>query len=347
MNNNVLGFGIIGCGMISEWHAQAIQKIQGTKLVGATDINEKSRTDFSKKFNITAFNAVDELLANQEIDLVCICTPSGLHAPLSIKAANCGKHVIVEKPMALNLKECDEIIHACEANNVKMAVISQLRFTHAVSKLKDAVDKGLLGKLVMGDIYMKFYRSQQYYDNGGWRGTWKMDGGGALMNQGIHGIDLLQYIMGPVKSVFAHTRTLTRKIEVEDTASALLEFENGALGVIQGTTSIYPGSPRRLEVNGDKGSIVLEEDCIAKWAIEGQELPGDVTISNTNSGAASNPAAFGLEGHVRQITDMVDAVKNCSKPIVDCYEARKPIEIITAIYKSSQSRNLIYLNSLC
>lgn len=337
MGKEELGFGIIGCGMISDWHANAVLKIPGAKLVGATDVQEKSRTDFAAKFGTEAISTVDGLLSRPDIDVVCICTPSGLHAPLAVRAANAGKHIIVEKPMAISLKEADEMIQACEANRVKTAVISQLRFSNAVCKLKSAVEEGLLGKLVTGDIYMKFYRSQEYYNKGGWRGTWKMDGGGALMNQGIHGIDLLQYIMGPVKSVFAHTRTLARKIEVEDTAVAVLEFKNGALGVIEGTTSIYPGLPRRLEINGDKGTIVLEEDCIMNWAIEGQPIPDDIKLGRTSSGASSNPAAFGTEGHIMQIGDMVEAVRNDRKPLVDQYEGRKPIEIIMSIYESSKT----------
>lgn len=343
MTGKTIGFGIIGCGMISNWHAGAILKIEGARLVGATDVSEKSRLAFAEKYNVRAFDSVEELLLCSEIDVVCICTPSGLHAPLAIQTANAGKHIIIEKPMALNLKETDDIISACEANKVKMEVISQLRFTDAVIKVKDAVDKGTIGRLVMGDIYMKYYRSQEYYDNGGWRGTWKMDGGGALMNQGIHGVDLLQYIMGPVKSVFAYTRTLARKIEVEDTASAVLEFKNGALGIIQGTTSIFPGSPRRLEVNGDKGTIVLEEDCITNWVIEGQDIPDDITIGHTTSGASSNPGAFSVDGHLKQISDMVDAIKNDRRPLVDQYEGTKPIEIIMAIYESSRTGEKIEL----
>jgi len=338
-----LGFGIIGCGTISNWHAQAINAIEGIELVGVTDVNSLAGSEFAQKYRVRPYDSVEELLKDDKIHVVCICTPSGLHAPLAVQAANAGKHVIVEKPMAINLKEADEIINACEKNNIKLAVISQLRFTDAISKLKNAVDKGLLGRLIMGDIYMKFYRSQEYYDKGGWRGTWKMDGGGALMNQGIHGIDLLQYIMGPVKSVFAHTRTLARKIEVEDTATAVLEFENGALGVIQATTSIYPGSPRVLEINGDKGTIALEEDSIIKWDIEGQVRPDDITIQRTNSGAASNPSAFGIEGHIKQIKDMAEAVLNDRKPLVDQYEGRKPIEIIMAIYESSRAGKMVML----
>lgn len=343
MSSVKIGFGIIGCGTISNWHAQAIKQIEGATLIGATDVHENSRINFASKYEIKAFSSVEEMLGDSEVDVVCICTPSGLHAPLAVQAAKAGKHIVVEKPMALNLKETDEIIEACEKNKVKLAVISQLRFTDAVCKLKNAVDGGKLGKIVMGDVYMKFYRSQEYYDAGGWRGTWKMDGGGALMNQGIHGIDLLQYIMGPVKTVFAHTKTLARNIEVEDTAAAILEFQNGAMGVIQGTTSIYPGSPRLLEVNGDKGTIVLEEDSVSKWVIEGEDTPEDIAIGRTNSNAASNPTAFSIDGHIKQLSDMVNAVKNDTRPMVDQYEGRKPIEIIMAIYESSRTGKMVEL----
>lgn len=337
MNNKDIGFGIVGCGMISGWHAEAILKIQGARLVGITDINAKAVAAFAEKYNTKAFSAIEALLESKEVDVVCICTPSGLHAPLAIKAANAGKHVIVEKPMAITLNEAEDVVRACKVNGIKLAVISQLRFTDTVCKLKDSVQKGMLGRLITGDIYMKYYRSQEYYDNGGWRGTWKMDGGGALLNQGIHGVDLLQYIMGPVSSVFAYTRTLARKIEVEDTAAALLEFENGALGVIQATTSIYPGSPRKLEICGDKGTIALEEDNIVNWVIEGQE---GIDLSNLNGTANSSfmdPKAISIEGHVKQIGDMVDAIRYDRKPLVDEYEGKKTVEIIMAVYESSKS----------
>lgn len=338
-----LRFGIIGCGVVSDWHAKAILQIEGAELVGATDVNKKAREDFSSKYKIKSFDSVKELLSSDDVDAVCVCTPSGLHAPLSIKAANAGKHIVVEKPMAITLEEADRIIEACEKNNVKASVVSQLRFADSIINLKEAVDKGMLGKLISGDVYMKFYRSQEYYDKGGWRGTWKMDGGGALMNQGIHSVDLIQYIMGPVKTVFAHAKTLARKIEVEDTACALLEYQNGALGVIQATTSIYPGLPRRIEVSGDKGTIVVQENSIMFWDIEGHEIPDNVRIGEAEKTSASDPSAFGVEGHVMQINDLVDAVRNNRKPLIDQYEGRKPLEIILAIYESSRTGKTIKL----
>ena len=338
-----VGFGIIGCGMIANWHADAITKVDGARLVGAVDVNIEAGKAFAEKYETRAFETIEKLLQNKDIKIVCICTPSGLHASLAVKAAGAGKHIVVEKPMAITLKECDEIIKACEKNNVKLAVISQLRFSHSVRELKKAIVSQKLGRLVSGDVYMKYFRSEEYYEKSGWKGTWKMDGGGALMNQGIHGVDLLQYVMGPVKLVFGHARTLTRNIEVEDTATAVLEFENGALGVIQGTTSVYPGSPRRLEVNGDKGTIVLEEDSIALWEIKGEQIPDNIETGSTRVSTASNPAALGIEGHMLQISDMVDAVIDNRKPMVDQYEGRKPVEIITAIYESSRSGKPVYL----
>lgn len=338
-----LGFGIIGCGVISNWHADAVNEVDGAYIAGATDVNQAALRSFSEKYGIESFKSIDELLSSDKIDVVCVCTPSGLHTPIAVKAANAGKHVVVEKPMALNLKQCDEIIKACENNDIKMGIISQTRLADSVIKVKEAIDKKWLGKLLAGDIYMKFYRSQEYYDSGGWRGTWEMDGGGALMNQGIHGIDLLQYLMGPVKSVYAYARTMVRNIEVEDTAAALVEYKNGAIGVIEGTTSVFPGYPRRLEINGDKGSIILENLQVLKWDIKGEELPSDLTKGTTSKGSSSDPKAFSIEGHVKQIKDMVSAVNNNSSPFVNPYEGRKPIEIIMAIYESSKTGRRIEL----
>ncbi|NLA85336.1 MAG: Gfo/Idh/MocA family oxidoreductase [Clostridiales bacterium] len=340
-----LGFGIVGCGVISDWHAAAINEIDCTVLVGVTDVNEHKRVETAKKYNARPFDTYEQMLENNEIDIISICTPSGTHAPLAIEAAKAGKHVIVEKPMALNLAESDQIIKACEENKVKLTVISQLRFSDAVAKVKDAVDSGLLGKLILGNAYLKYHRSQEYYDSSAWRGTWAMDGGGALMNQGIHGIDLLQYIMGDVKSVFAYTKTLARKIEVEDSAVAVLEFTNDALGTIQGTTSIYPGFPRELEFNGDKGSIVLREDCIVKWEIEGQEVPEGLIADERELvyQSQSNPTGFGIDGHIKQIRQMAESIWDDTKPLVDQYEGRKPIEIIMAIYESSRTGKKVFL----
>lgn len=329
-----MGFGIIGCGAIANMHAGAVNAIEKGILAACSDVNAKSLLDFSQKYNITPYSNYKDMLLDEKIDAVCICTPSGLHKKFCIEAAAAKKHIVVEKPMALTTSDCDEIIKACDENGVKLEVISQNRFKESFRLVKSIVEEGRLGRVVSADIYMKYYRSPEYYSASNWKGTWAMDGGGALMNQGIHGIDILLYIMGDVKSVFGYTRTLARDIEVEDTASAVVEFKNGALGVIQGTTSVTPGYPRRMELNGTKGSITLIEGDITIWDVEGIPKP----IIETKKGQSHNdPMAFDIEGHVLQITDLIDAVENEREPYVSHREGKRPVELITAIYESSRT----------
>ena len=335
-----MGFGIIGCGAISHMHAGAVMEIDKPELIACTDVNEKSLKEFSDKYGITPYDDYKKLLADDRIDAVSICTPSGLHKKFCIDAANAKKHIVVEKPMSLNTRDCDEIIEACERNKVKLEVISQNRFKDAFRLAKSLVEEGKLGRIVNADIYMKYYRSPEYYGASNWKGTWAMDGGGALMNQGIHGVDILLFIMGDVKSVFGYARTLARDIEVEDTASAVVEFKNGALGVIQGTTSVTPGYPRRMEINGTKGSITLVEGDITAWDVKGVEKP---EFEETKGSSHNDPMAFKIEGHVHQITDLIDAVENDSDPYVTHREGRRPVELITAIYESSRTGKRIDL----
>jgi len=335
-----LGFGIIGCGAISHMHAGAVNAIEGATLVACSDVSESSLSAFSAQYNITPFNDAEEMLKDERIDVVSICTPSGLHKKFCIMCAKAGKHIVVEKPMALTTDECDEIIEACETYSVKLEVISQNRFKETFRFVKKIVEEGYLGKIVCADIYMKFYRSPEYYASSNWKGTWKMDGGGALMNQGIHGIDILLFIMGKVKSVFGYARTLARDIEVEDTASAVVEFENGAIGVIQGTTSVSPGYPRKLVINGDKGSVELIDGDISVWDVKGIEKPDfGVAISHSHN----DPMAFDISGHVNQISDLMRAVSDGGKTFVDQYEGRKPVELINAIYESSGTGMQVFL----
>lgn len=336
-------FGIIGCGLISNWHARAIRQIPNAVLVGVADINKASADAMAQKYDILSFRSAEELLESDKIDAVCICTPSSLHTQLAVKAADTGKHIVIEKPMAITTEQCDQIIAAVERNHVKAAVVSQFRFSDAVKELKKAISTGILGKIVMGSINMKYYRSQEYYDKSSWRGTWKMDGGGALMNQGIHGIDMLQYVMGKVKTVSALTKTLVHNIEVEDTACAVVEYESGSIGIIQGTTSVYPGFPRRLEVNGEKGSIVVEEDSIVEWVVEGKTPPEHITLQRAENVGSSDPSNISIEGHIRQLADMTDAILKNRQPMIDVHEGRKAVEIIEAIYESSRTEKTIYL----
>ena len=333
-------FGLIGCGAIAGLHAQAISNIENATLVGVYDYSYEFAKKFANDHHCIAYKTLEELLACSEIDVVNICTPSGLHAEQIIKAANAKKHIIVEKPMAITKEQLDAAIESVERNNVKVEVVSQLRFTPAIQKLKTAIESGAMGKILFADFKMKYYRSAEYYKKGGWRGTWKMDGGGALMNQGIHGIDLVQYLIGGVKSVYADCRTLAREIEVEDTANILVEYENGAIGVIQCTTVAEPGYPRTIEVTGTKGTVVIKEDVIERWDLEGAQEERTKT-SLFNSG--SDPMAFSEKFHEMQFKDLISAIEEDKRPLVDEKEGRKPVEIILAAYESSKTGKKVEL----
>ena len=211
-----------------------------------------------------------------------------------------------------------------------------------MQKVKSAIDNGELGRLLVGDVYMKYYRSPEYYASANWRGTWEMDGGGALMNQGIHGIDVLQYLMGGVKSVFGVCKTLARDIAVEDTASVVVEYKNGAVGTIQGTTCVEPGYPRYIEISGTRGTVMLKEDVVVRWDVDGKQLD-ESRIPKGNYNSFRNPATFDLENHRRQIADLIDAIENDRRPLVDVYEGKKPVEIILAAYESSRLGKKIML----
>ena len=338
-----IGFGIIGCGVIADFHANALFGLsEDAVLVGVADARLPAAERFAREKQVRAFESVDELLACPEIDVVTICVPSGLHAELAIKAANAGKHIIVEKPMAITKEQLDAMEEACERNGVMLSSVAQSRFTSGVRKAKQAIEEGYLGKLVCADVYMKFNRSQEYYNTGGWRGTKAMDGGGALMNQGIHGVDLLLYLAGDVKSVYAVSKTLARQIEVEDTLSAVLEFKSGATGVIQATTSVYPGYPRRLELNGDKGTIVLEEGNLIRWDMEDTTLPAVTLKSNVRS-SASAPTDFSADNRTKQFKDVIQALRGGTKPLVDLREGRRAVDLILAIYQSAEEKRVIEL----
>ncbi len=338
-----IGFGIVGCGVIADFHANALADLPGDAcLVGVADVRPQTAAAFAERHGVRAFASVEELLACPDVDVVNICTPSGFHADTAVAAANAGKHIIVEKPMAITAEQLDRIQDACEKNRVLLSAVAQSRFAQGVRMTKDALDEGRLGKLVCADIYMKYHRSQEYYDSGGWRGTKAVDGGGALMNQGIHGVDLLLYLAGDVKSVYALSKTLTRKIEVEDTLSAVLEFRSGALGVIQATTSVSPGYPRRLELNGDEGSIALEETSIVRWDLPNGETQDVVSQSAVRS-SASVPTALSTYGHTQQFADVVRALRTGAKPLIDLREGRRPVDLILAIYRSAAEHRPIDL----
>ena len=338
------GFGIIGCGMISRFHAKAIADIENASLVGCWN---RPPPDSSQKLaeetGCAAYDSLEEMLANPDIHVVTIGTASGAHLDPAVAAAEAGKHVIIEKPLEVTLERCDKIIAACEKNNVKLATIFPSRFHESSKLMKSAVDAEKFGRLTMGDAYVKWYRTQEYYDSGAWRGTWEMDGGGALMNQAIHSVDLLYWFMGPVKSIVAQTATLAHdRIEVEDVATASLQFENGALGVIEATTAAFPGSLKKIELHGSAGSATLQEEDITVWDFA-EPTENDKTLlekmsNRTESGGgASDPAAIGHHGHTELFKDAIDAIENDTTPLIDGHEGRRSVEIILGVYEAAKS----------
>jgi predicted dehydrogenase len=347
------GFGIIGCGMIAEYHARAIGEIPGARLVAVYDSSaardKGSRIAALATGPCAVEHELEALLAHPEIDVVCVCTPSGAHAEPAVAAARAGKHVVVEKPLEITLPRCDAIIAACDANAVGLCAIFPSRFSPANLRLKQAIDTGRFGRLTLGDTYVKWWRSQEYYDSGGWRGTWQLDGGGALMNQAIHNIDLLTWLMGDVVEVSAFTDTLSHeRIEVEDTAVATLRFASGALGVIEAATSAYPGLLKRTEIHGDRGSARVEQDDITLWEFQ-EKVPSDQEVlaalaarGGGNSGA-SDPRGISHAGHRQQLADFLEALDTGRPPAVDGREGRKSVEIIRAIYRSARAGRAVAL----
>ena len=342
-----MGFGVVGCGVIAPWHREAIQKSTGGKLVACCDIDEpKGRRFAEESGSISFYREYEALVRDPGVDVVCVCTPSGLHAEVTIAAAEAGKHVLCEKPIEITKDKIDAMTDACRAHGVKLGNIFQRR-THRASKMaKDAIEGGMLGKMVLGDIYLKYYRSQAYYDSAGWRGTWALDGGGALMNQGVHGIDLALWIMGPIRSVYGRADHLVRNLEVEDTALALLEYESGAWGVLEGTTSVNPGESTKLALHGKRGTVILEEGKISKWVTEGEDERAEVQqvdVSGEKDGAASDPTAIGVAGHVFLVNDLIQAIREDREPFIPPESARKAVELILGVYESSRTGHAVRL----
>ncbi len=342
-----IGFGIIGCGNISSIHAQAIQAIPGGRLRAFHSRGHPRAEKMARQFGVDLEPDLDRFLARRDIEVVNLCTPSGTHAELGIRAARAGKHVIVEKPIDVTMEKAKKLIEVCQQAKVKLAVIFQSRFLPAVRVLKKAIDRGRLGRLIVGDAYVKWYRSREYYEAASWRGTLALDGGGALINQSIHTIDLLLYLAGPVSSVFAFAdKKLHPYIEAEDTAVAVLKFRNGALGVAEGTTSIYPGFSRRVEIHGEKGSVILDGNEVTTWKLldTGEEEEELSSLKERDlSNGASDPMALDISGHRRQIEDLILAIDQNRPPLIDGTEGLKALELVLAIYRSAKEGRLVEL----
>lgn len=348
-----LRFGLVGCGVIGPVHAEALASLPDARLVAAADIDMERARKLTAQYGGTPYPDLQSMLQHEALDVVIVCTPSGLHGEHACQIMRAGRHVIVEKPMEIRREALDEMLRVQQETGMKLAVISQHRFDPASQQVRQLVDDHALGRLVMGNALVPWWRSQAYYDSGAWRGTWKMDGGGVLMNQSIHSIDLLQWLMGPVKSVMAYTDTLVHRMETEDVAVAALRFASGALGVIAATTGAYPGVTTRIEIFGNQGSAIIENDDLAflHLARDEKEAAGDYGVSMKrkpaqgpeSSGASANPAALMARSHARQIADMIRAIREDGTPLVDGYAGRQPVEIILSIYESARTHREVTL----
>ncbi len=347
-----LGFCIVGCGMIARFHARALAEVFGAKLTALVSRSATSAEAMIAELSLSGVSVYNDLasaLKDRRVDVVIITTPSGAHLEPAIAAASAGKHVVVEKPLEISPERCDRIIDACERYGVKLCTIFPSRFHDANIALHEAVAQGRFGRLTLGETTCKWWRTQQYYDEGGWKGTQALDGGGALMNQAIHNVDLLLWMMGEANQVTGFTATLAHeRIEVEDTAVACIRFASGALGVIQATTSVHPGLPKTIGIHGDRGTAVIEQEDVLRWDFltplaEDEAIRARFAQKVGASGGAADPKSISHQGHARQLADFVDAIQNHSAPRVDGREGRKAVALICAIYESMRTGRAVEL----
>ncbi|MFP4501723.1 MAG: Gfo/Idh/MocA family protein [Candidatus Hydrogenedentota bacterium] len=343
-----VGYGIIGCGNIGPVHAAAIDAVKGAELKAVSDVVEASAKKLADQYGADTYTDYKKMLERDDIQAVCLCVPSGLRAEIAEDIAAAGKHLLSEKPLEVTSARIDRIIKATEKHKVLLGCIFQSRFASGSQQIKRAIDQGRFGKLVLGNAYIKWYRSPEYYASGAWRGTRKLDGGGALMNQGIHQIDLLVWLMGPVKQLWAQTTCIAHEgLEVEDLATANLEFENGAFGTIEGSTAIWPGQPARVDIHGTDGGAWLQDGDISYWKFKkrraiDKKIEDDMSKeSELGSGAADPLAALKIEGHRRQIEDFTKAIQQGREPQVPGREGRVAVAVIEKIYQSAKTGKVV------
>ncbi|MFA6931041.1 MAG: Gfo/Idh/MocA family oxidoreductase [Lentisphaeria bacterium] len=336
-------YGIIGTGAIARMHAKALAELEQAELYMVYDTIPEKAKAFAEQHNCRYASSLEELLAS-EVEAVTIATPSGLHGQCVIPAARAGKHVLCEKPLEVTVSKTNDLIRVCESNNVRLSAVFQSRFCEAVKRIKGAVDEGRFGQHVLGSASVRWYRTPEYYANAGWRGTWELDGGGALMNQGIHTVDLLLYFNGDPKEVTGRfTRVKHQGIEVEDTVVAMVQFKNGSLGTIEASTACAPGFPRRVELSGTKGSAIMEGDRIVRWNFL-DERPEDKLIQaaegwamEPSGGGATDPMAISSEGHRRQLQELTEAILGGHRLTAPGSEGKRAVELICAVYESART----------
>lgn len=335
----MINFAILGAGMIAEYHQQAIEANadKGARLVAISHYNPDRFDAITQQFGVPC-QSYEDVLARDDVDAICICTPSGQHAEQTIAAARAGKHVLVEKPMALSLPDADAMIAACKEAGVTLGVVFQRRVEPIFQRVYDAIHGGDLGDLTLGVVTMPYSRDAAYYAQAEWRGTWALDGGGVLMNQGIHIIDLLVWLMGDPVSIEAHGGTLHRPVEVEDVAAAALRFENGSVATISATTTASPGFPHRLEIYGTNGGIQIEGEGIVAWTLADESLgtvEPFVSAEKASAGAGADPRGIAATGHIAIVGELLDAIAEGRTPSIDGEQGKRSLAVILGIYEDA------------
>ena len=333
--HNLHGIGIVGCGVIADIHAQVIKQLENGKLISVYSRNETNARNIGEKYSVDFYTDWGSFLDNDRIDIVSICTPTGTHLDVGLKVAQAGKDVIVEKPIEVDLERGEKLVRRCADSGVFLAVIFQNRYLDCVIKAKELIVGGEIGDIFHADAHIKWFRSQAYYDSADWRGTFALDGGGVLINQAIHTIDLLRYLVGDVDYIFGQTDIYTHTgIEGEDDVAAALRFKNGAIGTIVASTSIKPSRSRLVEIHGKKGTLVLDGDDLF---LNGEPLDNNETAQKGKSAGADRPlAGFSLEPHRRQFEDIINHINQDRQPNVSGEDSLKTLAIVRAIYESSQ-----------
>jgi UDP-N-acetyl-2-amino-2-deoxyglucuronate dehydrogenase len=342
--SRTFGVGIVGAGTIGKVHAAEVAGVEGAELVALVEPREEAGRELAGSHGVDWHPDLEGLLARDDVDVVVLCTPSGIHADGAVAAARAGKHVVSEKPMAITREGIERMIGACREAGVTLSVIFQYRFYRDALRMKRALDAGLFGRPVLCNALVHWHRTQAYYDEkGGWRGTWELDGGGALMNQSVHAVDLLQWLMGPVESLCAHTETLTHDIETEDLATAALRFESGAMGVIQGTTCNHRDYPLRVELRGTEGSATFEGTRLTSWyPNRDEEVLSEEELASFPE-SVDEPLG---PAHGRQLREIFEALRERREPPVPGEEARKAVEIILGIYRAARSGERLSLRTV-
>jgi predicted dehydrogenase len=340
MTDEKLRFAIVGPGSVAHVHCRAIEQACGAELVAVCGRDERKTKTFADQYGVKACTDLDVLLTDKDIDAITIATPSGSHLDIGTYAARLGKHILCEKPLEITSQRAQSLIDACSNNGVHLGVFFQARFEKCTHLAKEAIDNGRLGRLLFASCQMRWYRSQEYYDSAVWRGTWNLDGGGCLMNQGIHTLDLLVLLAGDPAEVSAVKGPVTHlHIEVEDNLCATVRFSSGAIGTIEASTSCAPGFPRRIEVSGEKGSICIEDNRIVRWEFA-EEQPLDAAIKSqmgthgTGVGGASDPTAIDVVGHSLVVEDFVRSVRDKRPPCIDGVEGKRAVDFVCAVYES-------------